>query len=186
MKRLHALLDVALGKNGLRWEGTRKSVPRKYPIPCPKGCNPKAKYPRDCIQTHLDTDCLLKEVECDYAWVGCNIKLLRKDVKKHMTKCGAEHGLLLAQVVKDLRKENKVLKRKCATLEKRIESLDDEYNELDEICDSMSVNVDSMSVNVKDLGKKCKRLETKCGDLNDEVYRIKRPKNNLDSFFITY
>ena len=48
---------------------------------------------------------------------GCSEKLLRKDVKKHMTKCGAEHGLLLAQVFKDLSKENKVLERKYVTLE---------------------------------------------------------------------
>ena len=146
----------------------------KYPIPCPKGCSPEAKYPRDCIQTHLDTDCLLKEVECDYAWAGCNVKLLRRDLKKHITMYGAEHGLLLAHVCKYLRKENKVLKRKCETLEKRMESLDDDYDELDR---KFSEKYDSMSDDVDDLDEKCQNLETKCGDLNDAVCRLKRPKN---------
>ena len=146
----------------------------KYPIPCPKGCNPEAKYPRDCIQTHLDTDCLLKEVECDYAWAGCNVKLLRRDLKKHITMYGAEHGLLLAHVCKYLRKENKALKRKCETLEKRMESLDDDYDELDR---KFSEKYDSLSDDVDDLDEKWQNLEEKCGDLNDAVCRLKRPKN---------
>ena len=78
----------------------------KCPVTCPK-CR---VYPvkRQDLEGHLRDRCPLSIVDCPLHYAGCDIKLPRRDMPKHM-KEGGSHITLLENVLKKLMKENQGL-----------------------------------------------------------------------------
>ena len=72
---------------------------REYPIQC--DCNTSLK--RGDLQRHKADVCPNHEVECDID--GCNAKILRKDIEKHMKSEAVTHIQLLSQSLKQMKLE---------------------------------------------------------------------------------
>ena len=73
--------------------GTNDHTPNctKYPEPCPNRCE-IGTVPRCDVEKHLLV-CSLQLVECEFAHAGCDVKVPRGDLAKHMTE-NAQHHLM--------------------------------------------------------------------------------------------
>ena len=67
---------------------------QNYPVPCPNECSIGA-VERNILEDHLNT-CPLQVVECDFSYAGCNKKLQRQDMEKHVEESTREHLTLMA------------------------------------------------------------------------------------------
>ena len=66
-----------------------------YPLSCPNHCMVYA-IERQHLEHHLNTECPLKEIECEFHYAGCEVKLLRKDMPAHLAEEHVQHASLLA------------------------------------------------------------------------------------------
>ena len=64
-----------------------------YPVPCPNACG--IQFDCDDLNTHL-LQCPLEEVKCDFSHAGCNMKLPRQDLERHMKESTQQHLLLMS------------------------------------------------------------------------------------------
>ena len=73
-----------------------------YPVQCPNKCSNEVIKRQD-LNSHLTNDCPLTIVDCDFKYVGCEVRLPRKDLSTHSgTKEGKEaQELNKIMIVKD-------------------------------------------------------------------------------------
>ena len=99
------------------------------PVPCPNECG---VYPeRQNLEHHVSKGCSLVEVNCDFNYAGCEVKLLRKDMPAHLAenvmlhtsqqatynqKKVQEKDQQIMQLTEDLRKELEANRRKIDQL----------------------------------------------------------------------
>ena len=78
--------------------GTNEHTPNctQYPLPCPNQCE-IGTVPRCDAEKHLLV-CPLQLVECEFANVGCEVKVPRRDLTRHMTE-NAQHHLMSATLL---------------------------------------------------------------------------------------
>ena len=78
--------------------GTNDHTPNctKYPEPCPNRCE-IGNVPRCDVEKHLLV-CPLQLVECEFAYAGCDMKVLRGDLANHMTE-NVQHHLMSATLL---------------------------------------------------------------------------------------
>ena len=60
-----------------------------FPLPCPNKCD-VGRVERQNLEQHLK-ECSLQEVECDFSYAGCQVKLHRKDFARHMEENAQNH-----------------------------------------------------------------------------------------------
>ena len=68
-----------------------------YPLSCPNHCTVYA-IERQHLDHHLATECPLKEIECDFSYAGCEVKVTREDMPAHLEECHVQHTSMLAAV----------------------------------------------------------------------------------------
>ena len=90
---------------------------QNYPVPCPNECNIGA-VERNILEDHLNT-CPLQVVECDFSYAGCNKKLQRQDMEKHVEESTREHLALMAAASVRMSRE----------FEKKLQEQRDEFRE---------------------------------------------------------
>lgn len=89
----------------------------RFPVQCPYSCG--AKMTRYDLVSHIEKDCTLVPVECQFSWAGCNeSSLTRSQLTTHSQTHQAQHLSLLAEACSSLSKDNKELKDKHKELEK--------------------------------------------------------------------
>ena len=78
--------------------GTNEHTPTcaQYPLPCPNQCE-IGTVPRCDAEKHLLV-CPLQMVECEFANVGCEVKVPRRDLTRHTTE-NAQHHLMSATLL---------------------------------------------------------------------------------------
>ena len=64
-----------------------------FPLPCPNNC--ELVLQRREVEHHVNTDCPLTLVQCDFHVVGCQIRLTRKDMPSHISENLTGHMSLL-------------------------------------------------------------------------------------------
>ena len=96
----------------------------KYPVHC-KQCDVKVQ--RQCLPHHVEDDCPLTMVDCEFSSAGCKERLLRKDLQDHLSTKLYVH---LAMVNAKLANENVILSRRLSDLEVKMA---DQKSELDKI-----------------------------------------------------
>lgn len=69
-------------------------VCKAYPLSCPNQCTVYAIERQD-LDKHLDTECPLKVVECDFQHAGCEVYLPREEMPSHLSECSVHHTTLL-------------------------------------------------------------------------------------------
>ena len=77
---------------------------QRYPLVCPNNCS-TTEIERRFLQRHLKEECPLQEIECKYSHVGCQIKIARKSMQKHLDECKDEHLEMTSESCKKLKAE---------------------------------------------------------------------------------
>ena len=96
-------------------KGTYEKVTRdhwpqcqKYPLKCPNKCC-EEDTERRFLKRHLDEDCPLHEIECEFSYAGCGAKMQRRMMQEHMEKSKDEHIDALATHGKTTNSQLRVL-----------------------------------------------------------------------------
>lgn len=93
----------------------------KYLVPCPNSCGETLQHQN--VENHTADECPLTEIDCDFKYVGCEVRLPRKDMPEHLTKKLVAHVSLLTGSHKKLKEENKQLKTQVVKLEQKLQEL---------------------------------------------------------------
>ena len=101
-----------------------------YPVHCPNRCSQTLKLPRKRIRSHLNEDCPLVDVSCDYKWAGCSWEGFRRDLEIHYERTMNEHLLLVSKETESLQNEKKSLKKEVNELRNENKSLKRDVSEL--------------------------------------------------------
>ena len=72
-------------------------VCKAYPMTCPNKCTVYA-IERQNMESHLELDCPLKVIECEFQYAGCTTKLPRQDMPSHLSECYLQHISLLSSL----------------------------------------------------------------------------------------
>ena len=67
---------------------------QNYPVPCPNRCQIGA-VERNTLEDHLKM-CSMQVVDCDFSYAGCNEKLRRQHMEKHIEENTQKHLALMA------------------------------------------------------------------------------------------
>ena len=102
-------------------EGEHKELCPKFPMPCPNNCEVEV-IPREEMQTHLNTICPLQVIQCEYHVLGCEAKLVRRDLEKHKKEAMEIH---LSITTQQLTKTHATLNKTVATLNKTVATLNE-------------------------------------------------------------
>ena len=76
-------------------------VCERYPLPCPNKCDAipegfKYAIERRDLERHVNEECLLTVVKCEFHYAGCDVRHRRKDVASHLTESLVPHMSLMA------------------------------------------------------------------------------------------
>ena len=74
---------------------------RSYSVPCPNTCGEQA-IERGSLDVHLP-ECSVAKVECEFNYAGCETKLSRQDMERHMTESAHHHLSLLSAKIKAMK-----------------------------------------------------------------------------------
>ena len=146
-------------------EGTNDHTPNctKYPEPCPNRCE-IGTVPRCDVEKHILV-CPLQLVECEFAHAGCDVKVPRGDLAKHMTENAQHH--LMSTILLNLR-----LTRE---LHQKMEEKDQQTLHLQQQVKNMDFKIDAnLETQAKDLDTKLQQV-TK--DLNTKLQRVTKDLN---------
>ena len=91
-----------------------------YPLHCPNQCGAK-EMKRKCLEKHLKVECPLAVVECDFHFAGCDARISRKDMTKHISENMASHLLMMPKVCLGFREQLSEKDQKIAALETTVE-----------------------------------------------------------------
>ena len=97
-------------------KGEHKEHCPKFPLPCPNNCE-VGTIPREEMQTHLDKTCLLQVIQCEYHVLGCEAKVIRKDLEKHKKEGMESH---LSMTTQQLIKVHVTLNETVSTLNETV------------------------------------------------------------------
>ena len=104
---------------GLREGGEEHlRVCEQFPVACPNRCE-TGHVQRARVQQHL-LECPLVIVSCEYAEMGCGVRLPRSEMRDHVRKSGQDHLLKMCAANLSLSRE---LSRKVAEKEQQITEL---------------------------------------------------------------
>lgn len=90
----------------------------KFPLPCPNGCEIEAVH-REDLNKHREA-CPLQMIKCEYYDMGCESKILRKDLKDHNRKNVEEHLCIVKCELTRTKGDLVKAQEDAATAEKKI------------------------------------------------------------------
>ena len=107
----------------------RIDMPEHEASLCPKrgvqctnvGCT--AVMPEPMIAAHKANDCLYEVVDCPFSSLGCNERVLRKDLENHEEAAMKQHNRLLLHDNRSLRQDNLSLQQDNLSFRQEIQSL---------------------------------------------------------------
>ena len=98
----------------------------QFPVPCPNGCE-AGSVERCRLEWHL-LECPLQLVGCEYAAMGCAVRLPRREMSEHIRQSGQEHLLKMCAVNLTVSRE---LSRKVEEKEQQIAELREEMRRME-------------------------------------------------------
>ena len=103
--------------------GTFRSISEKhwpvceqFPVCCPNECGEKF-LPRVDVSKHLDKECPLTHVKCEFAFAGCQVSTPRKLLSQHLETHTVSHLSMMAKHLKSLEAELTIKGLKIQCLE---------------------------------------------------------------------
>ena len=153
--------------------GTNDHTPNctKYPEPCPNRCE-IGTVPRCDVEKHLLV-CPLQLVECEFAHAGCNVKVPRGDLAKHMTENAQHHlmstTLLNLRLTRELHQKMEEKDQQTVHLQQQVKEMD---SKIDANLETQAKDLDTKLKQVtKDLGTK---LQQQTKDLDTKLQQQTR------------
>ena len=98
----------------------------QFPVPCPNGCE-AGSVERCSLERHL-LECPLQLVGCEYAAMGCAVRLPRREMSEHIRQSGQEHLLKMCAANLTVSRE---LSRKVEEKEQQIAELREEMRRME-------------------------------------------------------
>ena len=98
----------------------------QFPVPCPNGCE-AGSVERCSLEQHL-LECPLQLVGCEYAAMGCAVRLPRREMREHIRQSGQEHLLKMCAANLTVSRE---LSRKVEEKEQQIAELQEEMRRME-------------------------------------------------------
>lgn len=80
-----------------------------FPVLCPNKCALET-HTREDLQPHLDNECPLEQMKCEYHYAGCEVTMLRGEMPDHLEKNMKKHLTLLTEKYKDIESKYENLK----------------------------------------------------------------------------
>ena len=158
-----------------------------YPISCPNTCTPYA-IERQNLEYHLQKECPLHVITCEFHYAGCQTKLKRKELQDHLKEASEVHVSLLVahnqKVVDGFKEENETLKREFAELKKRSK------RDKEEVRQELAVSRKKQDETVALLREEIAQLRKKKGDgiskgesdtLRQDVAALKHKQSEVSS-----
>ena len=99
--------------------GHHYSECQRYPVPCTNYCIEGEMFERGYLQYHLENECPLRPVECEYKWAGCYDMPLCQNLEQHNIDAMADHLALVHIFCSELQKENDSLARENESLREK-------------------------------------------------------------------
>ena len=149
------------------------SVCEWYPILCPNGCS--ETIPHQSIGKHIENDCPLTIIECEFKSYGCKERLPRVEMQPHMKHAGAAHESLkmIAGVVKLLKTHEKNSQERSRELLEKYKALEKEHTVLKRKVYSISSEVSNLCKTVEKQDDRLKILEAR---LASKTHNVKEEK----------
>ena len=95
-----------------------------YPVKCTNKCG--QSHQRKYLKTHIAKDCPLTKVDCEFQYMGCKVKLPRKDMPAHRKTSIAHHFSLHVESTRQIKSQITILEEQQLTaMNERIARLED-------------------------------------------------------------
>ena len=174
--------------------GTNEHTPNcvQYPLPCPNQCE-IGTVPRCDAEKHLLV-CPLQLVECEFANIGCEVKVPRRDLTRHMTE-NAQHHLMSAtllnlRLTRELHQKMEEKDQQIAELKQQLNEHEAKFTEQSkEITKTLQQQTSDLDIKrQRDLGTKLqqqtKDLDAKLRQQTKDLdAKLQQQTKNLDTKF---
>ncbi len=135
----------------------------KYPLPCPNHCE-EMDIQRRYLDHHLQAECPLQMIKCEYAYAGCQVQTSRQDMPQHITESLQDH---LARVSK-----------KCLDITEKFpgdfqRQLQDKLTLRDQEFQSLSLRLKEQEMEMVGLRGKLVSLQEELDDLKQDAVQLK-------------
>ncbi len=121
----------------------------QFPVPCPYECGEIPQ--RQGLEIHMEKECLLTPVLCEFQYAGCEVELSRRDMANHLRDSMVDHmtsmSLKHREEVSALKQENQRVKQECADLKGENERL---QSQLTGVNQSLTSRVRKLEMQLKD------------------------------------
>ena len=156
-------------------------VCKQYPIPCPNNCA-DYRFERQYLQTHLETECPLRVVDCDFQYAGCDVRKTRQEMSVHLRESYVEHLSLLAMTNQKLceevlEKEDQISRlghENSAHITEACSELGEELSSLKTHNSSLEADVVSLMTEVAELRQNLTEEAGKRRELEEKVEHVSR------------
>ena len=153
-------------------ESDHMSVCGQYPVSCPNRCE-EGEVPRSSLEQHL-TLCPLQEVECEYAGMGCEVRLARREMRGHLEKEGQSHLLKMCTAILAVSRE---LSRSAGEREREREAmaieLKEEVGRVREEVGGVREDVGRVREEVGRVKEEVRRVWEEVGQVREEVGQVR-------------
>ncbi len=103
----------------------------QFPVPCPYECGEIPQ--RQGLESHMEKECLLTPVLCEFQYAGCEVELSRRDMANHLRDSIVDHMTLMSlkhrEDVSALKEENNLIKQECADLREENNALKGSFSQ---------------------------------------------------------
>ena len=154
----------------------------KYPIICPNECSGD-KIERGMLQDHLDK-CLFQVVECEFSHMGCQEKVRRCDLAKHLSYNSIHHTALSSKMIyeslqKMMKEKDRQLQEKDRQLQEKEIQLAKKDNELKLIVQQKDKQIQEKDAQLQDKGQQLEVKDKKLDLLLSEVRELRAENKSL-------
>ena len=130
------------------------------PVPCPNECG---VYPeRRNVHDHLNKDCPLTLVSCDFHYAGCQVRLPRRDILSHLNEKLSSHMALLGvhsqRMAEMVMEKDEVIGRLTNELSEKLGVNEQKINELEKENQALRTSLEQKGEEIDKRGEEIAEL----------------------------
>ncbi|XP_078349963.1 TNF receptor-associated factor 5-like isoform X2 [Oculina patagonica] len=151
---------------------------QRFPCSCPQRCG-ENNIPKAEVNAHLERDCGLTEVDCKYAHVGCQVKVPRNRLERHLQVNMEAHLNIACGKLQILENESLITNQRLEELEGVVTT----HNNLDELHNAISDKIVRLDELEESMKKTCQlhiKTDAKMGRMEAVLSGIQREEERRD------
>ena len=149
-----------------------------YPVVCPNSCS-EEKLKRSSLDCHL-LDCPDEVVPCSFNEMGCEVRMKRQCLQKHIEANVIQHQLIICNAFKNVKKENESLKDEFENIKKENKSLKDGFKNVKEENESLKDGFKNVKKENESLKDDIKILKQSNEELQKNDATLKSAQGRVD------